>query len=169
MRFYIIGFMGSGKTTLAKKVASLLDLPLIDLDAQIVENAGKSIPEIFSEFGESHFRALERNSLEDTKSIPSAIISCGGGAPCFGDNMDWMNKNGFTIFLNLPVGALADRLKNSKNKRPLLNDLKISLEEYITEKLTEREPFYAKAQLIVPGIGLKPKELAEIIEIIEEG
>ena len=169
MRFYLIGFMGSGKTTLGKRLATMLNMPLIDLDAEIVENAHQTIPEIFEIYGESYFRDLERETLEKTKHIPSAIISCGGGTPCFNENMDWMNKHGFTIFLNLPVGALADRLKNSKNKRPLLNDLEVSLEEYITEKLLEREPFYSKAQLIVPGIGLKPKELAEIIKIIDEG
>ena len=165
MRIYIIGFMGCGKSTLGKKLAKVMDMPLYDLDKEIEKSEGMSIPEIFESHGESYFRESEKNNLKKI-SDEDAIISCGGGAPCFFDNMDWMNNNGFTLFLNLPVGALANRLENSKHKRPLLENLDIPLEDYIAEKLAERAEHYQKAKMIVNGLGLDVNHLAEVLKEI---
>lgn len=101
MLYFLIGFMGAGKTTLGKRLARQAALPFIDLDVYIETNSGKSISALFAAIGETAFRALEREALERltaTHEAQSAIISCGGGTPCFNDNMAWMNDHGTTIY-----------------------------------------------------------------------
>jgi len=95
-RFYLIGFMGSGKSFLGRRLANALQLPFLDLDDYLEEWSGRSIPRIFEESGEEAFRKLESEALRDTARLPSAVIACGGGTPCFGDNMAWMNAHGIT-------------------------------------------------------------------------
>ncbi|TXF91730.1 shikimate kinase [Neolewinella aurantiaca] len=143
---YLTGFMGSGKSHTGKLLAERLGLPFIDLDAVIETTAGKTISEIFAEEGESAFRELETSSLRATANDPPGVVSTGGGAPCFNDNMDWMNRHGVTVFLDPPVGVLLQRLETGRDHRPLLQPAQ-ELGAFITRKLASRRPQYEKAQI----------------------
>jgi shikimate kinase len=152
---YIIGFMGSGKSTAGKKLASLLGWKFIDLDKSIEEYIGKSIPAIFSEEGEPFFRETEAKLLKNIESLSDTIISTGGGTPCYGDNMDFMLNTGLTVYLKLTPGQLKSRLAGSDGDRPLISNLKPEeLLDFITKKLAEREKWYDRSELILKGIDL---------------
>lgn len=163
---FLLGFMGSGKTTWGKKLASQTGRPFIDLDQRIVETAGMAIPEYFRQYGESRFRQLENEVLKSIPPSVPAIVSTGGGAPCFFDNMDWMNANGITIYFKLPPEALWNRLnkKSSIEARPALQGLSDeALFHHIKTKLLEREPHYSKAAYTVDQLRLKVEDLMAII------
>src|SRR5258708_22683493 len=146
---FLIGFMGCGKTTLGRKLASRLGYEFMDLDHILEAQVGMSIAEYFSSFGEDAFRKLESDVLKQTKYPEHAVISTGGGLPCFFDNMQWMNTHGKTVYIKLSPKTLADRLENEKEKRPVLNGAKgKDLVDFIEEKLTERDKFYNQAIII---------------------
>lgn len=152
-KLYIIGFMGSGKTTTGKKIASLLHWTFIDLDKKIEEKEGKSIAEIFAQKGESYFRDIESDVLKKLNQQSDIVISTGGGTPCHGDNMDYMLETGLTLYLKLTPGQLKSRLINSKGERPLIKNLdEEGLLHFITKKLSEREKFYDRAEVTLEGI-----------------
>jgi shikimate kinase len=152
---YIIGFMGSGKTTAGKKLASLLGWSFIDLDKRIEEYAGKTIPEIFSQSGEDYFRIIETQLLRNLKMCTKTVISTGGGTPCYIDNMDYMIETGLTIYLKLTPAELKGRLSHSKGKRPLIKDLdQNELTSFIKEKLAVREKWYERSDITMDGIDL---------------
>ena len=152
---YIIGFMGSGKTTAGKKLASLLGWSFIDLDKRIEEYAGKTIPEIFSQSGEDYFRIIENQLLRNLKMCTKTVISTGGGTPCYIDNMDYMIETGLTINLKLTPAELKGRLSQSKGKRPLIKDLdQNELTSFIKEKLAVREKWYERSDITMDGIDL---------------
>lgn len=152
---FLIGFMGSGKTTAGKKLASLLGWSFIDLDKKIKEYTGKTIPEIFSQSGEDYFRIIESQLLRNLKSCTKTVISTGGGTPCFSDNMDFMIETGLTIYLKLTPAELRSRLSQSKDERPLIKDLdKEELTSFIEEKLAVREEWYNRSDITVNGIDL---------------
>ena len=152
---YIIGFMGSGKTTAGKKLASLLGWSFIDLDKMIDEYAGKTIPEIFSQSGEDYFRIIETQLLRNLKMCTKTVISTGGGTPCYIDNMDYMIETGLTIYLKLTPAELKSRLSQSKGKRPLIKDLdQNELTSFIKEKLAVREKWYERSDITMDGIDL---------------
>ncbi|WP_183575516.1 shikimate kinase [Mucilaginibacter sp. X5P1] len=161
---FFVGFMGCGKTTWSRKLAAKLGYEFIDLDHVLEEQAGMSIAEYFSSFGEESFRELESRVLKQTKYPENAVVSTGGGLPCFFDHMDWMNANGKTVYIKLSPKTLADRLENGKAKRPLLRDKHgDELIAFITDKLAEREDFYLQAALIADGLHLSPEYLEELI------
>ena len=150
MRIFLVGFMGSGKSHTGKRLARLLKYDFLDLDKQIESDQNLTISEIFTRLGEDEFRKIERNSLYSTNNRNKLVISCGGGVPCFFDNMDWMNKNGITIFLDAPVPLLVQRLLPGIQKRPLLSGkTEEELEGFIHEKLIERMAFYQKAMITI--------------------
>jgi shikimate kinase len=144
--------MGSGKSTVGKKLADLLDYQFIDLDEYIGKMAGMTVSSIFSSKGEKAFRELEREALVQIDRLAEAVIATGGGAPCFSDNMEFMNQSGKTIYLRMPVITLVERLQHEKEDRPLIrgkNDEE--LDRYVRNKLEEREAYYRKAQIIIDG------------------
>jgi shikimate kinase len=150
---YIIGFMGSGKTTTGRKLASCLGWSFIDLDKKIEEFTGESIPEIFSRHGEIYFRDIESKVLRSLQFYSNIVISTGGGTPCHDDNMDHMLESGLTVYLKLTPGQLENRLSNSSTERPLIKGLdKEKLKEFIEEKLAFREKWYNRARIIIEGI-----------------
>jgi shikimate kinase len=152
---YIIGFMGSGKTTAGKRLASLLNWSFVDLDKKIEEQTGLTIPEIFSLHGEDHFRKVEAEILKSLVTDSNTVISTGGGTPCYADNMKFMLETGFTIYLKLTPGQLVSRLNNSSDERPLIKNLTgESLLNFIEEKLAFREKWYEKSALIIDGFDL---------------
>lgn len=158
MIIYLIGFMGSGKTYMGKILSQHMNVPHVDLDEWIVESSGKTIASIFETEGEEKFRKKETNALVEIKekfdqqeaSMISAVVSCGGGAPCFNGNMEWMNSNGITVWLNPPIETLLLRLENEKMHRPLIANLSgQEMKSFIEHKLQERALFYSQAKLIV--------------------
>lgn len=152
--------MGCGKTTVGKKLASQLGFQFTDLDKLIVAKTGLSIQEYFSLYGEDRFRQLESKTLQEDLPAENVVVATGGGAPCFFNNMDWMNANGTTVYILMPARALASRLKGS-SERPLINNLHgEELVSFIETKLSEREPFYRRAKYLVDGIDLTGEKLA---------
>lgn len=162
---YIVGFMGSGKSTASKKLAVSMNRQFIDLDKMIEEAAGKTIPEIFETEGEDYFRVLEAKVLRNTGSLKNSIISTGGGTPCHGDNMDYMLGNGLTVYLKLTPEQLASRLLGSTGDRPLIKNIPDNqLKDFIAEKLALREGYYSKAHIIAEGFVLNISVLQQAIE-----
>jgi shikimate kinase len=151
-KIFLIGFMGSGKSTTGKKLASHLKWTFIDLDEKIENMTGMKIRDIFSEKGEAFFRRTESEVLQEMASESNAVISTGGGTPCFGNNMDFMLRTGITVYLRMTPTRLKNRLAGSSDRRPLLKDIgKEDLEEYIAGKLSEREKWYSRAEIIIDG------------------
>lgn len=149
-RVILIGFMGAGKTTLGKRLATRLNIPFFDSDAEIEKHHGKSIGEIFAEQGESHFREVERRYLESFNHNDEFVLATGGGMPCYGDNMELLNEMGITIYLERSAKELSHRLINAKVKRPLIEGLtEQELIQFIDDKLAVREEYYKKASVIL--------------------
>lgn len=163
---FVVGFMGSGKTTWGRKLAQVAGHQFIDLDHLIVDKIGMDIPQFFKSRGETEFRLLEAETLRTIpKDIPT-IVATGGGTPCYHNSMEWMNEHGNTIYFKLSPLQLWQRLNKPKHieSRPALRGLtEGELLEFITAKLNEREPFYSQAKLIVDQSAIELAELAQQI------
>lgn len=146
-RIIIIGYMGAGKTTVGKELSKDLGIQFYDLDWYIESRMRKTVAQIFAEKGEEGFRKVERNMLHEVAEFENVIISCGGGTPCFFDNMDYLNEQGETIYLKADPEVLYKHLLMGKVERPLLkNKTPEELIAFIREQLERREPFYSKAK-----------------------
>jgi len=164
MKIFLTGFMGSGKTTLGRKLAARMNYEFIDLDHKLEQRVELSIAEYFTLFGEDSFRRLEAEVLRKTPYPENVIISTGGGLPAYFDNMDWMKENGKVVYIKLAPKTLADRLESGKEERPLLQDKHgEALVAFIEQKLAEREPFYSQANIIADGLSLTAERLEQIL------
>jgi shikimate kinase len=164
-RLFLTGYMGSGKSTLGEKLASKLNYNFIDLDKFIEAEYQQTIPEIFSTKGESEFRAMENNSLKKLIEKDNLIIACGGGTPCYYNNMELMNNNGITVYIKMSVDTLISRLLVAKEKRPLIeNKTEAELRAFVSRQLEKREDFYHQAQYTVKGKDLNVDELALFVK-----
>ena len=146
-RIILIGYMGSGKTTVGKALAKEIGLPFYDLDWYIESRMRKKVSQIFAERGEEGFRVIERNMLHEVAEFEDVVISCGGGTPCFFDNMDYLNQQAQVVFLRCEPEVLKEHLLMGKGDRPLLKGK--SAEEligFIRQQLEYREPYYLKAK-----------------------
>ena len=144
--------MGSGKTTTGMKLAGLLGWTFTDLDTSIEKHCGLTIPEIFETHGEIWFRKVESEMLRNLSSDARMVVSTGGGAPCYEDNMDYMLETGLTVYLKLTPGQLKSRLSGTNGERPLIKDLgEERLLRFIEEKLAVREKWYSRAELTFNG------------------
>lgn len=153
-RYFLLGLMGCGKTWWGQRLAQRLNLPFVDLDEQIEAGEGMTVSQIFTQMGEKGFRSLEQVYLRRLAVIPEAAVAAGGGAPCFFDNMTWMNAHGITIYLETPVSLLADRLEANPSDRPLLTGTPAGrLLQRLEELLQQREPFYRQAHITVKQSG----------------
>ena len=162
VRIFLTGYMGAGKTTLGKAFARHMDIPFIDLDWYIEERFHKTVGELFIERGETGFRELERNMLHEVAEFENVVISTGGGAPCFYDNMDFMNRNGKTVFLNVHPDVLFRRLRVAKQQRPILQGKQDDeLKEFIIRALEKRTPFYSQAQYVFNADELEDRSQIE--------
>ena len=142
--------MGAGKTTVGKALAEDLGLTFYDLGWYIEHRMRKTIKQIFDESGEEGFRKIEHNMLHEVAEFENVIISCGGGTPCFFDNMDYMNEQGETLYLKASPEVLYGHLRMGKSVRPLLlNKTPEEVKVFIQEQLQKREPFYNKAKHIL--------------------
>lgn len=157
--------MGSGKTTLAPRLAKKIGVPNYDLDAIIETDTHQTISSLFASEGEQKFRERERNTLKKFISEnENFILATGGGTPCFGDLMDLMNSSGITVYLELSPKTLAQRIIPGKNKRPLLAHLSDEeLTDYIEKKLNERRYFYEQSKITIDGLSIKIELLVDII------
>ena len=152
-RIFLIGFMGSGKSTFGSKLARKLEYEFVDMDHLIEETSGMTVPGIFSEHGEGVFRKWEHDILEELIEREKVVISTGGGAPCHNDMMHIMNSYGVTVYIQLPTLALKDRLLHSSTERPLIKGKsEAELLEFITSLLEEREYYYNQAKFTVDGV-----------------
>lgn len=142
--------MGAGKTTIGYQLSRALSMPFIDLDQYIIDQEKQSVQEIFEQYGEDHFRELEKKALHSTFKVSNAIISTGGGLPCFFNNIDQMNKNGMTFYLKLPQEVILKRLIKSMRERPLVKDkTEEELKETIHNLFESRRKYYEKAHYSV--------------------
>lgn len=161
---FLIGYMGSGKTTLGKKLAARLSYDFIDLDHVLEAKVGMTITDYFAAHGEDAFRLLESSVLKNTVYPENVVISTGGGLPCFFDNMQWMKLHGQTIYIKLNAKTLAGRLENNKDDRPILRHKHgEELIAFIDEKLAEREPWYNQANIIADGLSLSAERLEMLL------
>ncbi len=150
MKIFLVGFMGSGKTTVGRRLAGAVGFDFVDTDRFIEMQQGMTVAEIFARHGETAFRGMERNVLLDLQKQAYAVVSTGGGMPCHGDNMDLMLTSGKVVYLKTSPQALVRRLLHSHTERPLIKGkTEEELQQYIVEKLAEREPFYNRAHVIV--------------------
>ena len=165
MKIFLIGFMGSGKTHWGQLLSQKLSIPFFDMDEQVVSHEGKSIVEIFSEKGEEYFRLLEKDVLHIiTESHDKFVMACGGGSPCYFNNIDYMNQSGTTVWINTPVDALFQRLITEKEKRPLIKGLTDEqLKSYISKKFADRRIYYEQADVMMDE---EPVQLEKLVEKI---
>lgn len=170
MKIFLTGFMGSGKSHIGPLLAEKLGYDFFDLDRCIELEKGMSVPEIFEREGEPAFRVIERKMLEVIIARQGAIvISTGGGAPCFLNNMELMNENGVTIFLDPPISIIVERIISDIDKRPVLKGLtKETLYDFVEKLLEKRRAFYEQAKLHIKETtteNILPKISAFIINI----
>ena len=156
--------MGCGKSYVGRNLAPLLGFDYIDVDKYIEEKEGLTIKEIFEQKGEDYFRQAEKDFIHQLDTGQNLVISTGGGAPCFFDNMEVMNKKGLTIYLNRNKEKVIWRLLKGQYKRPLIANLNPEeLEKFYDERLESRKPFYEKAKLHVGDA-----DVEEILEILKQ-
>lgn len=149
-RIIIIGYMGAGKTTVGKALAKELGMTFYDLDWYIESRMRKTIPQIFAEKGEEGFRKIENAMLHEVAEFEDIILSCGGGTPCFFDNMEYLNNQGDTVYLKADPDVLYKHLKMGKTERPLLkNKTKEEMQQFIAGQLEQREKYYMKAKNVL--------------------
>lgn len=166
MRIFLIGFMGSGKTHWGKIWAKRYNFDYYDLDEHIERREQRTILEIFENNGEDIFRLLETKMLRDTARIENVIISCGGGTPCFHDNIKWMNEKGCTVYLSGSPNYLFENIVKEKDQRPLIKTVnKAELLFYTEQMLKQRLPFYEQANVTLSVEGLTEESFEEIIKI----
>lgn len=150
VRIILLGYMGSGKTTIGKALSRELNMPFYDLDWYIEGRMRKTIRQIFDERGEEEFRKIERNMLHEVAEFENVVISCGGGTPCFFDNIDYINRQSESFYLKCTPDVLYAHLKMGKTIRPLLlNKTPNEVQPFISEQLAQREAFYNRARHIV--------------------
>ena len=165
----LIGYMCVGKTTIGKELAKRRGQMFYDLDWYIEERFRKRGPQIFAEEGEEAFRKKERNMLHEVAEFENVVVSCGGGTPCFFDNIDYMNQAAEVIYLKASPETILSHLKISKGKRPLLEGMSPEeLQTFVTDQIKTREDFYLRARHVVDVDVLDSAEkINRLVELIE--
>ena len=163
MKIFMIGFMGCGKTHWGKLLSEKLQVPFFDLDSLIEEREEKSITEIFAEMGEEYFRMLEKDVLYlITESHETFVMACGGGTPCFFNNIDYMKRKGTTVWINCSINCLHQRLLKEKDARPLIRSLEDDeLRAFIIKKYSDRKIFYRQAAVTLSDEEVTIEKLIE--------
>ncbi|AWW29930.1 shikimate kinase [Echinicola strongylocentroti] len=161
-KIVLVGMPGSGKSTLGKAAARQLGFDFYDLDEEIVKEEGRSIPEIFMDEGEGYFRRLETKVIQKLLSKDSSfLLSTGGGAPCFNENMELINQHGISVFLNVGIGQLLLRLtKNEADKRPMFRGMDTAeIRLKLQDLLADREMYYEQAKIMLSGDDISTEHL----------
>ena len=167
-KIFLVGMTGSGKSYFSKQLAESLCCNAFDLDDVIELNEKKTISQIFSDDGEEYFRNIEAKILRSFATEKNFVLATGGGAPCFHNNMQWMNENGLTVWLNEKIEVLVERLKQEKQQRPLIKNLSDDeLKNFLSNKLAERKPFYGQAKIhcVNQNLGELKKLLEQNIQL----
>ena len=160
--------MGCGKSFLGRQLSAFLNWSFIDLDQQIELSIGKSVTDIFHENGEDFFRVEETKQLKSTIEHSNTVISTGGGAPCFNDNLNWIKKNGKSVYLKVSPSILLGRLRDDRIQRPLVSGMSIEeLTDFIKTEMIIREPFYKKADQVLDADIFSASLLKSIVELCE--
>jgi shikimate kinase len=150
MLIYLVGYMGTGKTTIGEMIAGRMGYSFVDLDTMIEEKYKLTIASFFNKFDEKIFRKVENETLKDTTELNNVVVATGGGTPCFYDNMEIIGKSGISVYLKNPGETLYQRIIASKKKRPLLvGKTSPDILQFIKDQLAYREPFYLKSDIIV--------------------
>ena len=170
MRIFLVGFMGAGKSVVGRRLAKSLNLSFYDLDEEIESHYKMSVSAIFQKYDEACFRKLETSVLESFSSKDNFVLSCGGGTPCFGENMAFMKSIGTTIYIKLSTDELVGRISSSYHKRPLTEGKSDEeLASYVDAMLKKREPFYSKAKITVDASGTDKETLVEkILQVLQK-
>ena len=164
-RIYLVGYMGAGKTTAAKRLAHRLGWEHYDTDALFEEKYHISVDDFFHKYDEALFRKLESQILQSTENLENAVISTGGGTPCFNDNMTWMNGHGTTVFLKISPQTAVSRIMLSKKKRPLAaGKTEAELATFVEKHYGARMSFYEQAQHVVKGEDLDIEALLTLLQ-----
>ena len=153
MKYYLVGYMYSGKSTFGRRLAAAKGMDFLDLDRAFEERYHYTVPRFFATFGEAAFRKLETQILRDTAQLDNVVIATGGGTPCHSGNMDFILANGTAIYMQMGIDNLMDRALHSRNPRPLMRGL--SPEEVrskIERQMEEREGVYLRAHIVVNGM-----------------
>ena len=162
MKIYLIGFMGCGKSSIGKKLASACRLSFIDTDVLFENEYQCSILDFFASHTEAEFRTKEQKILHQTLQLENVVIATGGGMPCFEDNMQWLLSHGIVVYVEMPPLALYHRLSHSKEERPLLSNKETLLED-IETLFAQREATYKKAHICISGLRYNMDMLVKII------
>jgi len=170
MVFFLLGMPGTGKSSIGKNVAKMLDFNFIDLDKMIEKKSDSSIAEIWQKFGEDYFRNLESQTLKEISVLQNTLVSCGGGTPCYFENIKWMNASGTTIYLELPTAILRKRLFEKRESRPMFSQLKTveELELKLNEVYNARKSFYETAYTRIILRGTYPNDFFIVKEKITQ-
>jgi len=167
MKIFLIGFMGSGKTTIGRRLVERIGFDFVDTDSFIEMQQGLTVSEVFARYGEAAFREMERNILPEIQKLEFAVVSTGGGMPCYKDNMEVMRSIGKVVYLKTSPQALTRRLLRSHTERPLIKGkTENELQQFIEEKLIEREPFYNRAHIVVQTENFSMDELLRSINMM---
>ena len=160
----LVGFPGSGKSTVGKRLAARLSLPFYDTDSYFESKYHITISDFFSKYGESYFRICERAVLLELLSFPPCVIATGGGTPCYADSMQLINNMAFSVYVKLSPKSLFDRLSHSKKTRPLLSGKsQDEIIDFISRTLPLREIYYLQAKYCVKGENLQIEELERVL------
>ena len=165
-QIFIVGLPASGKTTFGRALAAALCRDFIDLDFYITQRFHASVSEIFAHHGEETFRRRESSMLREVGEMTDIVVSCGGGTPCFGSNMEFMNTHGTTVLLKASEERLLERLSAGRHKRPLVQNLsEKELSEYIRATTASRAPFYDMAAICIESSRLENRsEISETVD-----
>ena len=164
-RIYIVGYMGAGKTTAARRLAQRLGWEVADTDALFEEKYKSSVCDFFNKYDEPLYRKLESEVLKETENLENVVVSTGGGTACYFDNIDWMNQHGLTVFLRISEKAVVNRLLHAKRKRPLAEGKsETELTAFVNQHYSSRLPFYEQAKITVTAEDLDLDNLIQLIE-----
>ena len=164
MPFFLIGYMGCGKSTIGKKASNKLGVPFLDLDELISLKTGMEVHEIFTRKGEDFFRQTESSILHNYPFKSNTIVATGGGTPCFCNNHQFMRSVGVTIYLKVSLGEIINRLQLD-NKRPLLFNNKLNLNDFVVEHFSIREKEYLTSNHIIESDDISVNDIQQIITI----
>ena len=164
-RIYIVGYMGAGKTTAARRLAQRLGWEVADTDDLFEEKYKISVCDFFNKYDEALYRKLESEVLKSTEILENVVVSTGGGTACYFDNMEWMNQHGLTVFMRISPQAAVDRVVHSRHKRPLVEGKsEEELTEFVNKHYASRIPFYEKARITVKSEDLDVDDMMNTIK-----
>ena len=165
---FICGMPGSGKSTLGKRLANKLLYDFYDLDKCIEKYSSQSPASLIQMFGEAHFRAIEAKVLRNISLKNSCVVSCGGGTPCFHDNLNWMKKHGNLMFIEVPLVSLMQRILQADGlkKRPLLGENPEEAQKKITQIWLDREPYFKQIEWWENGISINLDSVVEKVNAL---